>query len=43
MGIVIFFLFDPFFFLFPPLRSLVPISYVIKDAVDENYESDHDS
>ena len=37
---VIFFLFDPFFFLFPPLGSLVP-GYVIKDAVEENY--DHDS
>ena len=37
---VIFFLFDPVFFLFPPLRSLVP-GYVIKDAVEENYESDH--
>ena len=24
------------------LRSLVP-GYVIKDAVEENYESDHDS
>ena len=41
-NIVIFVLFDPYFFLFPPLRSLVP-GYVIKDAVEENYESDHDS
>ena len=32
----------PIFFLFPPLQSLVP-GYVIKDAVQENYESDHDS
>ena len=39
---VVFFLFDPYFYLFPPLRSLVP-GYVIKDAVEENYESDHDS
>ena len=31
----IFVLFDPYFFLFPPLRSLVP-GYVIKDAVEEN-------
>ena len=31
----IFVLFDPCFFLFPPLRSLVP-GYVIKDAVLEN-------
>ena len=35
-------LFEPVFSLFPPLRSLVP-GYVIKDAVEENYESDHDS
>ena len=40
-GNVIFFLLDFVFFLFPPLRSLVP-GYVIKDAVEENYESDHD-
>ena len=39
---MIFVLFDPYFFLFPPLRSLVS-GYVIKDAVEENYESDHDS
>ena len=32
----------PQFFPFPPLQSLVP-GYVIKDAVEENYESDHDS
>ena len=32
----------PFFLLFPPLRSLVS-GYVIKDAVEENYETDHDS
>ena len=37
-----FFLFDPVFFLFPPLLSLVP-GYVIKDAVEVNYENDHDS
>ena len=30
------------FFPFPPLGSLVP-GYVIKDAVEGNYESDHDS
>ena len=29
-------------FVFPPLQSLVP-GYVIKDAVEENYGSDHDS
>ena len=29
-------------FSFPPLGSLVP-GYVIKDAVEESYESDHDS
>ena len=40
---VVFFLFDPLFSsLFPPLGGLVP-GYVIKDAVEENYESDHDS
>ena len=39
---MIIFLFDPVFFLVPPLWSLVP-GYVIKDAVEENYESDHDS
>ena len=33
---------DLVFCLFPPLRSLLP-GYVIKDAVDENYESDQDS
>ena len=32
----------PLFFVFLPLGSLVP-GYVIKDAVEENYESDHDS
>ena len=39
---VIFSLCDPFFVLFPPLPVLVP-DYVIKYAVEENYESDHDS
>ena len=32
----------PFFSLFPPLGSLTP-GYVIKDAVEENYDTDHDS
>ena len=36
----IFFLLDLVFCLFPPLQSLLP-GYVIKDAVEENYESDH--
>ena len=41
-GNVIFFLFDPVFCMFPPLWSLVS-GYVIKDAVEKNYERDHDS
>ena len=36
------FLFDPFFSFLLPLQSLVP-GYVIKAAVEENYESDYDS
>ena len=39
---VIFFLFDPVFCMFPPLWNLVS-GYVIKDAGEKNYESDHDS
>ena len=32
----------PFFSFYSPLRSLVP-GYVTKDALEKNYESDHDS